>query len=93
MSPLPSARKNIGLMITHQLAQQISIGATRAATKFISHDPPTHMRPRKAQKAMGAPPLSTDRASYGVPMDVICDNNTTFNYENSATRATVDNME
>eukprot|EP00978_Attheya_sp_CCMP212_P008002 scaffold18647_cov26-Attheya_sp.AAC.1 len=41
MSPLPSARKNIGLMITRQLAQQISIGATRAATKFISHDPPT----------------------------------------------------
>jgi hypothetical protein len=92
MSPLPSARKDIGLMITRQLALQISIGATRAATKFISHDPPTRTRPRKARATIGGLPLSSDRTSYDVPMD-IDSATTTFNYENSATRALVDNME
>eukprot|EP00978_Attheya_sp_CCMP212_P000104 scaffold206_cov54-Attheya_sp.AAC.1 len=70
-------------MITRQLTQQISIGATRAATKFISHDPPTRMlRPRKAQKGMGGPPLS--RLLTGQAM--VSDTTTRFNYENSATR-------
>eukprot|EP00978_Attheya_sp_CCMP212_P046457 scaffold393622_cov39-Attheya_sp.AAC.1 len=87
MSPLPSARKDIGLMITRQLALQISIGATRAATKCISHDPPTRTRPRKARATIGGLPLSRDRTSYIVPMDIDSDTTTTFNYENSATTA------
>jgi hypothetical protein len=69
MSPQPSARKNIGLMIARQMAQHISIGATRAATKFISHDPPTRTRPPKSRCATGGLPLSNDRDCYGIPMD------------------------
>jgi hypothetical protein len=57
MSPLPSARKNIGIMIARQMAHHLSIGATQAASKFVSLDPPTRVRPPKSYPAIGRLPL------------------------------------
>jgi hypothetical protein len=83
MSPLPSARKNIGIMIARQMAQHLSIGANKAASKFVSHDPPTRPRPTKSYPTIGRLPLSSDRASYGVPMDI--DNPTEILFDSSLT--------
>jgi hypothetical protein len=39
--PLPSAWKNIGLMISHELAYQIAFGATKAASQIYFPQPTT----------------------------------------------------
>jgi hypothetical protein len=70
MSPLPSARKNIGLFLTRELALQIAIGATRATTTFISHEPPPRQRHNKyVAAAPGGLPLTSDRDCYGISLD------------------------
>jgi hypothetical protein len=79
MSPLPSTRKNIGLLLTRELAYQIATGATRAATGFTSHEPPQRSRHRSnAVSAPGGLPLTSDRECYGIPLDVRATTTQTF---------------
>eukprot|EP00978_Attheya_sp_CCMP212_P041981 scaffold248417_cov67-Attheya_sp.AAC.8 len=69
MSPLPSTRKNIGLMLTRELANQVAVGATRATTSFISHEPPKRSRGHTyVARAPGGLPLTSDRDCYGAPV-------------------------
>jgi len=89
MSPLPSARKNIGLMITRQMAYHLSIGAKQAASTFVSHDPPTRTRSPKSYPTIGRLPLSSDRARYDVLMDIDSTPETIFDSNTSAIRAPV----
>eukprot|EP00978_Attheya_sp_CCMP212_P001600 scaffold3279_cov56-Attheya_sp.AAC.1 len=63
MSPLPSTRKNIGLMLTRELANQVAIGATRATTSFTLHEPPTYVA-----RAPGGLPLTSDRGIVMAPL-------------------------
>jgi hypothetical protein len=93
MSPLPSARKNIGIMIARQMAQHLSIGATKAASKFISHDPPTRSRPPKSYPTIGRLPLSSDRARCDVPMDIDNQTEILFDSSSSAIRAPIADFE
>jgi hypothetical protein len=92
MSPLPSSRKNIGIMISRELAYQISYGATKAASKFVSHNPPTRTRSFPIPPTVGRLPLSSDRDCYNSLAGVVTQPEILFDEVNIATRAPVDDF-
>eukprot|EP00978_Attheya_sp_CCMP212_P042953 scaffold271652_cov67-Attheya_sp.AAC.2 len=60
MPPLPSTQKNIGIMFTSELTNQIAIGVTCATTSFTLHDPPkrSHGHTNNVALAPGRLPLT-----------------------------------
>jgi hypothetical protein len=51
-------------MISRELAYQISFGATKAASKFVSHNPPPRSRSYPVRPTVGRLPLSSDGDCY-----------------------------
>ncbi len=51
-------------MISREVAYQISFGATKAASKFVSHNPPPRSRPYPFAPTDGRLPLSSDSDCY-----------------------------
>jgi hypothetical protein len=92
MSPLPSSRKNIGIMISRELAYQISFGATKAASKFVSHNPPPRSRSYPVRPTIGRLPLSSDRDCYDALAGIVTQPEILFDEVNIATRAPVDDF-
>jgi hypothetical protein len=92
MSPLPSSRKNIGIMISRELAYQISFGATKAASKFVSHNPPPRSRSYPVRPTVGRLPLSSDRDCYDALAGIITQPEILFDEVHIATRAPVDDF-